>query len=212
MEKSTAEITLDYIKEHPHIKSCLKKGLINYSALSRSISKELKIEKQTSKEAILVAARRIEEKLKDESKEEMRIKELFARSDVSIRNRIIVLVVEKDINLEALDNIQKSIRKDHGIFYLIEGSASYTIITQDNCKDVLLKKFDCKLIQSKNNRVMIDFKSPQSIEETRGVLSYITSLFSENGVNIEEFMSCYTDTILIIKEGDLEKVVKIMKF
>ena len=57
MDKTTAELTTEYIKQHPAIKSCLKKGLLNYSSLSRLISKELNIGKKTSKEAILIAAK-----------------------------------------------------------------------------------------------------------------------------------------------------------
>ena len=58
--KNTTELTHEYVHEHPHIKHCLKQGLINYSSLARFIAKELDIEKKTSKEAILIAAGRLE--------------------------------------------------------------------------------------------------------------------------------------------------------
>ena len=77
MEKTTAEITVEYIKEHSDIKSCLKKRLLNYSSLSRLIAKELDIEKKTSKEAILIAARRFREKLKKELDHEKDIKGVY---------------------------------------------------------------------------------------------------------------------------------------
>ena len=60
--KSTTELTIEYIQDRPFIKSCLKKGLINYSSLARLISSDLKIEKKSSMEAILVAARRFQAK------------------------------------------------------------------------------------------------------------------------------------------------------
>ena len=66
MEKNTTEMTNEYINEHPHIKNCLKRGLINYSALARYIAKELDIEKKSSKEAILIASRRKQDSLKKE--------------------------------------------------------------------------------------------------------------------------------------------------
>ena len=88
MTKSTAELTVEYIQEHPHIKNCLKKGLINYSSLARLISKESKIEKKSSKEAILIAARRFQDKLKKELGNELKIKTLLSKSEIGIKNKI----------------------------------------------------------------------------------------------------------------------------
>src|SRR3989344_7315757 len=104
-EKTTTDLTIEYIKEHPDIKNCLKKGLINYSSLARLISKELELEKKTSKEAILIAARRFRDKLKQELGQEKKIKELLSKSDVDIKNKITVFILEKGINLDYIDDI-----------------------------------------------------------------------------------------------------------
>ena len=61
MKNSIQKRTEEYIKHHPSIKDCLKKDIVNYSALARLISKELKIK---SIEAISVACRRYQEKIK----------------------------------------------------------------------------------------------------------------------------------------------------
>src|SRR3989344_751511 len=100
MEKSTTELTKEYIKEHPYIKNCLKKGLINYSSLARLISKDLNIEKKSSKEAILIAAIRFQDKLKKELDNEQKIKALLSKSEVSIKNKIDVLILGKSIDLD----------------------------------------------------------------------------------------------------------------
>src|SRR3989338_5190661 len=123
--QSTAEITSEYIKEHPEIKSCLKKGLINYSSLARLIAKELNIEKKTSMEAILIAARRFQDKLKKESSYEKRIKDLLSKSEIDIKNKMVVYIIDKNIDFNNLLIIQKKIREDYGTFYLVEGSDSY---------------------------------------------------------------------------------------
>ena len=44
---------------------------------------------------------------------------------------------------------------------------------------------------------------PQKIMETSGVFSYLASNLSENGVNVVETVSCYTDTIFIVHEKDM---------
>ncbi|MBI2662417.1 hypothetical protein HYX11_03080 [Candidatus Woesearchaeota archaeon] len=54
--------------------------------------------------------------------------------------------------------------------------------------------------------------SSKEIEQIVGVLSYLTSLFSENGVNIVEFLSCWTDTLFIINSADIPKTLPLLKF
>jgi len=209
---NTTELTIEYIKEHPYIKSCLKKGLINYSSLARLIAKELKIEKKTSKEAILIAARRFQDKLKKEISFEKKIKELLSKSEIEIKTKIAVFILEKGINLDKIDDIQKNIRKEVGSFYILEGSDNYTIISQDKYASLIEKKFKLRIIKKHDSLVMVNFKSSKEIEKMKGVLSYITSLFAENDINILEFLSCWTDTLFIIDRDDLNKAVNILNF
>ncbi len=212
MEKSTTELTNEYIKEHPDIKNCLKKGLINYSSLARLISKELKIEKKSSKEAILIAARRFKMKLEGEMSYEKKIKEVLASSEIEVKNKIAVLILEKGINYDSVDDVQKEIRKSSGSFYLLEGSDNYTIIIQEKFLAKVEEKFKNKVIKVSKGLVMLNLKSSKEIEKIAGVLAYLTALFGENGVNIVEFLSCWTDTLFVIEEKDLGKAIEFLRF
>jgi hypothetical protein len=212
MEKTTAQLTAEYIKEHPYIKTCLKKGLINYSSLSRLIAKDLGIEKKTSKEAILIAARRFREKLKEEASYEKKTKDLLARSEMDIKNKMTVFVLEKSIDMDSVDEIQKVVRKEAGTFYIVEGYGNYTIITQEKYVDLIKDRIRPKIIRHKRDMVLITMKSPEDIEEAIGVVYYTTSLFAENGINIVEFLSCWTDTLFVIKADDLGKAMNFLKF
>jgi len=212
MDKTTTELTVEYIKEHPYIKACLKKELINYSSLARYISKELKIEKKTSKEAILIAARRFQQSLKKEQTYDKQIKDLFADSEIFIRNKIAVLILEKNINLDVIDDVQKKIRKETGIFYILEGTDNYTIITQEKYSKLIENKFKNKLIKSHKEMALIDIKSSEKIEDTPGAMAHLTALFAENGVNILEFLSCWKETLLIVDAKDVNKSLNFLKF
>ena len=212
MEKNTTEITNEYINEHPHIKNCLKRGLINYSALARHIAKELDIEKKSSKEAILIAARRKQDNLKKEFGQEKEISKLLSDSEIEIKNKIIVFIIEKNVNFETLENIQSQIKKESGFSYILEGSDNYTIITQEKYVQIIEKSMKNKIIKMNKQMVLINIKSPKEIETIPGVVSYLTSLFAENGVNIYEFLSCWTDTIFIIDSKDLNKSINFLKF
>lgn len=212
MEKNTTEITNEYINEHPYIKNCLKKGLINYSALARHIAKELSIEKKSSKEAILIAARRKQESLKKEFNQEKEISKLLLNSEIEIKNKIVVFILEKTINFDALEKIQLQIKKEASFSYILEGSDNYTIITQEKYIQSIEKNLKTAIIKFNKNMVLINIKSPKEIETIPGVVSYLTSLFAENGVNIYEFLSCWTNTIFIIDSKDLNKSINFLKF
>ena len=212
MEKTTTELTNDYIKNHPHIKNCLKKKLINYSALSRLIAKELNVEKKAKKEAILIAARRFHEKLKKELTSEKKIQNLLSSSEIEIKNKIVVFILSKKINLDYVDDLHKEIRKENGTFYILEGSDNYTIITQEKYSRLTEDKLRSKIIKKNKDLALLNFKSPKEIETVPGAIAYLTAFFAENEVNIVEFLSCWTDTLFIINSKDINKAINFLKF
>ena len=58
------KLTEGYIAEHPFVKDCLKKGLINYSSLTRQICQDLNLDPRKNFDAILIACRRFYNKVK----------------------------------------------------------------------------------------------------------------------------------------------------
>jgi hypothetical protein len=207
---TTAKLTERYIAEHPSIKDCLKKDLINYSKLSREIAKELSIEKKTSIEAILIACRRYAAKLKQEEILEKRILDILKKSELDIKNKIVVAIIDKKIYLDNLINIEEKIRKSADVFYAIEGTRAFTVITSEKYLKDLKSLFD--IIKVSKDLAMVTVRSPENIEDVPGVVSYLYSIFGEHGVNIVETMSCWTDTIFVVSEDDLPLVLKFLKF
>jgi len=209
---TTAELTEKYLSEHPSIEDCLKKGIINYSKLSRKISDDLGIEKKISMEAILVACRRYENKIKNERIIEDRILEVLRKSELEIKNKIIVLIIKKAGYLDKIIDIEKNVQKKSDTFYAIEGSKVFTIITSEKYLDYLSSTLKNSVIKASKNLAMIIIKSPKELETTPGVNAFVYSKFRENGINIIEQMSCWTDTIMIISEDDIATVMRFLKF
>jgi len=206
------QITEDYIKEHPSLRKCLKENLINYSKLARLIIKENHLEKKTNKDAVLIAARRYQTKLKKQQSSEKEIITLLKKSEIEIKNKIVVFVVEKSIYLDNLLDLEKKIKKKTDLFYAIEGTSAFTLITSEKYYDDCISFFKNKIINESRDLVMIIIKSSKDIEVTPGVMSYLFSLFSENEVNVSETLSCWTDTIFVINQNDVEKTIGFLKF
>ncbi|MBW2980030.1 ACT domain-containing protein [Candidatus Woesearchaeota archaeon] len=206
------KLTEQYISEHPSIKDSLKKGLINYSKLTRQIADDLDIDLKKNFDAILIACRRYYRKVRKEKVLEEDILALLRKSKVEVKNKIIAVVVEKIAYVEGLLEIEKEARKKGDIFHIIEGTSAITIIAAEEYSDKIKKLFKNKVIQTNEKLVEITLKSPKEIETTAGVVPYLYSLFGEHGINIVETLSCWTDTIFVIEEKDIAEVMKILRF
>jgi len=208
---TTTELTEKYLSEHPSIIDCLKNGIINYSKLSRKIAKELSIEKKTSIDAILIACRRYELKIKDKKQLENKILQILKKSELEIKNKIIVCVIDKRKYLDKIIDTEKNIQKKADTFYAIEGSKVFTIITSQKYLEDLKVLFQNSIIRISQDLAMIIIKSPIDLENTPGVNAFVYSKFRENAINIVEQMSCWTDTIIVISEDDIATVMKFLK-
>ncbi len=209
---TTTELTEKYLEEHPVMKNCLKQGIVNYSKLSRKIAKDLNIEKQKSLDAILIACRRYAEKLKSGSKYEEKVINLMKKSELEIKTKIIVCIIDKRIYLDHLSEIEKKVRALADVFYVIEGSKVFTIITAEKYSEELNKLFKRNMVKTSNNLAMLILKSPENLENIPGVIAYLSSLFAERGINIVEIVSCWTDTIIIIEEKDIQVALNFLRF
>ena len=202
----------NYIIEHPSIKDVLSRNLVNYSKLARKIAKDLKLDPKKNFDAILIACRRYYDKIKSKNIKEDHIRDILKRSKVEIKNKIIVVVIEKEIFFDNLLKLENDIKKSDLPFNLVEGANSITLITSYDFLDKIKKSFKYKIIKIIENLVEITIRSPKEIEVTYGVIPYLYSLFGDRGINIHETMSCWTDTILVIKEEDIGKAMEILRF
>ncbi len=202
----------EYIMAHPSVKDCLKNGLINYSSLSRSIASELKLDTKKNFDAILIACRRFKRKLKKDGTLEAKILKILKESKVEIKNKIVAVVLEKGIFSGNLLNLEKEIKKKNEIFRIIEGLSAITIITAEEFLDTIKKMFRNRIILENKNLAEITIKSPKEIETTPGVYAYLCSLFVEHNINIVETLSCWTDTIILVKEEDVGKSISLLRF
>ena len=170
------KLTESYILEHPSVKDCLKNNLINYSSLSRQIASDLNINLKKNFDAILIACRRFKRKMKKEEIFENKILKILKKSSIEIKNKIIAVVLERDIFFDSLINLEKEIKKQKDIFRVIESTSAITIITSENFIDLIKKYFKNKIILENKNLAEITIKSPKEIETTPGTYAYLCSL------------------------------------
>ena len=204
--------TEQYINEHPSIKDCIRKGLMNYSALTRKIATELELDVKKNFDAILIACRRYYAKVKKERVLEDKILDILRQSKLEVKNKIVVVLVEKDVYYGHLIELQKEVKKRSELFHIIEGSNTMTVITSCEFLDEIKKLLKNKIMKITENLAEVTLKSSEDMEDTPGVVAYLTTLLAENGINIIETMSTWTDTLFVIAEKDIAKVMEVLRF
>jgi aspartokinase len=178
---TTAQIVRSYLKNKPYLLEALEKGIVNLSELARQIQKELKTGNTTATKAAL---RRFAEELqKHKQKREEKVLQILKRSGIALYDQKAVIITAKEIEAKSgmkVDLLGKFV-------YLLDRAdlpeRISTLVKHDNC-------------------TMIVINSPEELEATVGVVAFLTALLSEQNVNIVEFISCWTETIIVVEKKD----------
>jgi len=176
------------LKQRPYIMEALEQDIANQSALSNKIASELKL---TNIIAIKAAVRRFAYELrKQKKKREEGVLKVLRQSTISIEDGLRVIVSSKAVNF----NAKVAVTLDNVFVYLISKSAitkSRLLLTHEPCGTVVVT-------------------SPPLIEETPGVVSYLTSILAEQGINVIEFVSCYTKTLIVVDRDDISRTYEVL--
>ncbi len=183
-----------YVKKRPFIKESLRDGIINYSSLARKISYEL-YGNHSKTGAIKVALQRLSRKLiqKEEDLEE-KILKVLKNSSLNIKTKIAVVISNSELNIKPIS--------------YAKGDLAITYIIKEEYLIQLKKEKKIKSIEKNLNLIII--QSKEELENTPGVISMLLSALAIEGINIQEIISCYTDTLIVIKESDTSRAYEIL--
>lgn len=202
---NATRLTQRYILEHPSVRDCLSRGLINYSALAREICGAYNV---NSFDAVLMACRRYMRRVKSAVSNERKILDLVHSAKLNIRNKVIVAIIERPRQFSKLTQLQSEIRADQGDINVVHGEDVVTVITNVEYEPQIRSALKPYIKKITHNLAQITMLFDPRIEVTPGVVSYIYGLLSQNGINVLEEMSCWTDLMFVIEEADLPKAVK----
>lgn len=205
---SVAETTRKYIDRHPSIRDCISKDLVNFSSLSRLIMKEMGV---THEEAVLAASRRYAAKL-SKTDFEGDIMSVFEESRLELKTRICIVVAKNEwIVLRNLEEVVKKILSDKSTMQVMQSANAITVISEDKFLPMITRAIgQDHVVSVKQNLAEVTVKSPHRIETTTGAFTYLVSMLSEQGINLLEAVSCYTDTIFIVNREDMMRAFDIL--
>jgi aspartokinase len=184
-----AQKVRNHLQNKPYLLEALEKGIVNLSELSRQIQIELKT---SNTSAVKAALRRFSEELqKHKQKREEKVLEVLKRSAIAVYDRKSVMITTREVNTKTgmkVDLLDKYI-------YLLDRKDMpqriNTIVKHDRC-------------------TMIVMHSPEELEVTPGVVAFLATLLAEQNINIIEFISCWTETIIVVEKKDSLKTYEVL--
>jgi aspartokinase len=208
-----AHLAEKIIEEKPFLQEALAKGIINYGALAESmqpdIEKELKKKVKTS--AVMMALRRLSEKLE---KSHISAARFDKDSDITVKSDLFEFTVRKSQSV--FNNIKKLydfIDMEKGDFLTITtGIHEVTVIANQKHRQKITKLFEKeKLLKTIGGLGSITIRIPTQSAETMGLFYVATRAFIWENINIFEIVSTWTELTLVVAEDDMGKAFKVTK-
>lgn len=193
-----------YVHTHPAIQECLAAGLLNYSALARRIAKELHIPNTV---ALLAALQRLRGKLRRSEGHEARLRSLLRTARLQVTNRIAVVIIDRPRDMTALHELERVIRRNRGVCNVLGGDEVVTLILSEQYIEEARRRFSLRTLKVSRSLAQISLVFDERIESTAGVVAFVYGLLASRGVNILEEMSCWTDTLIVLREDDIPRAL-----
>lgn len=206
---SVARQVRDYLETQPAIEECMAEGLVNLSALARKIATDLDVKRV---DAVLAACRRHRLPRRSAAGKEA-LRRLFHRSRLETRTRVATVTVRYSYdNLVRLEKVVNELLLGNRTIRLIPTSQGIVLILDDDTLPVVTKAISPgNVLRVRKGLVQLSVTSPESIEEIPGVLAFLMTSLSTQGLNVLQVMSCHTDTIVVLEERDLVEAFQVLK-
>jgi len=180
--RSVAQLVRETIQMRPSLLDALNMKIVNYSALARLLQEEMG---EGSLEAVKAAVIRVSDEIsQDRGLREEAVLGILKESKVRLQDKIAVII--SSIRLD-IPHIVTAHLTDQYVY----------IVDQTTMKQRLPDQ-----VKVESNQVALILLSPLRVETTPGFVAFITQLLASRNLNIVEFISCSTNTIIILSPKD----------
>jgi aspartokinase len=181
----------------------MQRGYCNLSAMARIIKPSIDAIAGTdvSIESIVTALKRTR---KDYKVPYASVEPIVAGSKISLRTDVAKLSIVK--NKKTIEKIAKPLTVHYDSFISVSESVnSVTLIFDQLILENMKGVFNDDLLEVESNLAAIIVQSPEEIIKTPGCALIFFNQLARRHVNIEDTISCYTDTIMLVNMNDVAK-------
>ncbi len=186
----------------PCISSALRLGIANASAVARALRPRVEslVGEPVSEEAVLAALKRM--KGSGGASVGDQVARVLAASNLDIKTGLEKVVIRRSRqSADALGEL--SSRHRRAFLQVLQGISSYTVVYESRLREEVLASVPPgSVIEGSPGLAALTVISPPEIARTPGVVSAILQRLALRGINVEEVVSCHTDTIVIVRAED----------
>ena len=159
--------------------------MCNYSALARKLQREIFPGKKGEFTAIKAALLRMARDTRSQGMDwERGVERILHASTVEIRSDVCVVSSKSGIGVPVIATSNSK----SGVMSVVDASYAKQ-----------LKKKGLSVI---GDLTLIILCSPRGLEDTPGCVSVILNAIAAEGINVLEFISCHTDTLMVVRNAD----------
>jgi aspartokinase len=204
-DKSINGTVKDIVSKDISFQDSLHRGYCNISALARILKPQVDkiLNKKVNIESIVTALKRSRKIYKIH--ERRRISLILAGSVISVKTDVAKLSTSKSKN--TIEIIAKALKRNADNFISIsESILSITLVFDNALLDRVKAMFTYQdILEVESDLAAIIVHSPEGIIKTPGCAIAFYNQLASRHINIEDTVSCYTDTIVLVKMSDVGK-------
>lgn len=203
-QKSITEAVRETISNDLSFQDSLQRDYCNISALARIIRPQIDhmLGRHTSIESIITALKRSKH---DYNVQQKPIAAILAASTITVNTDVAKVSAKK--SKKTIEKVAKAMIQSTGNFISIsESIMSITLVFDDLLlQDVKGMFAHDDMLEIENSLAAIIVHSPEDIIKTPGCAIAFYNQLARRHINIEDTVSCYTDTIVLVKMEQVGK-------
>ena len=203
-QKSITEAVREMVGGDLSFQDSLQRDYCNISALARLIKPQIDhmLGKDTSIESIITALKRSKY---DYNVQEKPIASILAASTITVNTDVAKVSAKK--SKKTIEKVAKAMIQSAGNFIsMSESIMSITLVFDDLLlQDVKVMFAHDDILEIENGLAAIIVHSPEDIIKTPGCAIAFYNQLARRHINIEDTVSCYTDTIVLVKMEQVGK-------
>jgi aspartokinase len=203
-QKSITEAVRETISNDLSFQDSLQRDYCNISALARIIRPQIDhiLGRDTSIESIITALKRSKH---DYNVQQKPIAAILAASTITVNTDVAKVSAKK--SKKTIEKVAKAMIQSTGNFISIsESIMSITLVFDDLLlQDVKGMFAHDDILEIENSLAAIIVHSPEDIIKTPGCAIAFYNQLARRHINIEDTVSCYTDTIVLVKMEQVGK-------
>jgi aspartokinase len=203
-QKSITETVREIVSSDLSFQDSLQRDYCNISALARIMKPQIDhmLSKNTSIESIITALKRSRY---DYDVRQKPISSILAASTITVNTDVAKVSARK--SKKTIEKVAKAMIQGVGNFISISQSImSITLVFDDLLlQDVKVMFASDDILEIENGLAAIIVQSPEDIIKTPGCAIAFYNQLARRHINIEDTVSCYTDTIVLVKMEQVGK-------